>query len=225
MMASRDSTTFGPSPRRTWNVRKADSREDAYYLVRQWHHYFGVEYGANRLPTALAEIAGWTGEDDGVEVCGVIATHDDGENSVRIGGGVAQLFDADEMVTELPDGMFDKSMLVGNRNAMLWFGAVDPAWRGHGIGRRLFEERLRWADAYGAHMAFGFGWNRPDGRTSWQLFDGYGFHPVQEFEDYYARPESTRDACPDCGVWPSDENPCECGMTLWARDLPMGGSK
>ncbi|UHQ98818.1 hypothetical protein HYG81_22430 (plasmid) [Natrinema zhouii] len=70
--------TTRPNPK-IWNVREADGRADAFYLVRQWHHYFGVEYESNWLPYGPYQVAGWDDEDeeeDLREAFGVIATHD-----------------------------------------------------------------------------------------------------------------------------------------------------
>ncbi|WP_440767529.1 GNAT family N-acetyltransferase [Natronorubrum sp. DTA7] len=215
--------TTRPEPR-VWNIRQADGRTDAFYLVRLWHHYFGVEYEANWLPYGPYQVAGWDDEtededEETREACGVIATHgrEDGQ-AVDVGGGLAELFDHDAMVEQLPDGRFDRDALAGQCNAMLWFGIVDQAWRGYGIGHRLFRARLEWAQARGADMVFSIGWERPEGRTSRPLFEQYDFVPVQRFDGYY---RETRDACPDCGVWPNDDRECTCTTTLWARELPF----
>ncbi|SIS06804.1 hypothetical protein SAMN05421809_3696 [Natronorubrum daqingense] len=42
--------TASESGARVCRVREASGRDDAFYLVRLWHHYFGVEYEANWLP-------------------------------------------------------------------------------------------------------------------------------------------------------------------------------
>ncbi|ELY84742.1 GNAT family N-acetyltransferase, partial [Natrinema gari] len=150
---------------------------------------------------------------------GVIATQErpDG-TSVDIGGGLVELLDHDTMVEQLPEGRFERAALAGDLNAMLWFGLVDPAWRGLGIGRALFRKRLEWAQAQGADMVVAWGWERREGRTSRPLFDRYDFVPIQRLPDHYAE---SRDACPDCGVWPSDDATCEGEAVLWARDLPI----
>lgn len=207
-----------PNPR-IWNVRRANGREDAFYLVRLWHHYFGVEYESNWLPYGPYQVAGWDDEDEDVrEAYGAIATHDQAGRSVRVGGGLAELLDHDTMVEQLPDGRFDKDALAGSLNAMMWFGIVDPSWRGYGIGHQLFRDRLSWANAHGADMVFAWGWERREGRTSRPLFEQYDFVPIQRFPDHYAE---SRDACPDCGVWPNDDEHCQCDAVLWARDMPI----
>jgi GNAT superfamily N-acetyltransferase len=214
MISPHGSTASPTKLRQRWTIDEANGRKDAFYLVRLWHHYFGAEYESNLLPPELAEIAGWTDDDESVAVCGVIARHED----VAVGGGVASVMDHERAVEEMPEGRFDAEALAGERNVWLWFGVVDPAWRGRGIGRELFERRLQWASDQDASMAFAYGWERRDGRTSRPLFEAYDFVPIQRFEDHYAE---TRDACPDCGAWPNNDVECRCEMTLWARDLPV----
>lgn len=204
---------------KVWTVREANDREDALSLARLWHHYFGTEYEANWLPHPLARIAGWVDADEGRElaVLGLLAEHED----VRIGGALATILDHDDCVEELPDGRYDKDALAGDRNAWLLLGAVDPAWRGHGIGWRLFNRRIEWANEWGADMLFSFGWERREGRGSRPLFEANDFVPVQRFPDRYAE---TRGSCPDCGSWPNNDRECQCELTLWALDLQQGGA-
>jgi len=136
------------------------------------------------------------GVDDaaGLDVYAVVAEHDppDRDGPVHIGGGFATIKSREQTVAELPDGRFDADALAGDRNAWFWFGVVDDAWRGLGLGRRLFEERVQWARDQGADMAFAFGWEHP-GRTSRPLFEAFGFVPVERFKRLY---EDERDVCP-----------------------------
>ncbi|WP_161973238.1 GNAT family N-acetyltransferase [Halostella litorea] len=199
----------------SWTIDRADGRDDAFYLAGLWHHYFGTGYSHNALPWPLHDAMGWDNDDNPLlDSCGVVARHRD----VQIGGGIVSIMDHAEAVDELPDGRFDAGALAGDRNAYLCFGAVDPAWRGQGIGRALFERRLEWAERHGAGMVFAFGWERHAGRTSRPLFEAYDFVPIQQFPKHYAE---SRDACPDCGSWPSNDVACRCEMTLWARELPI----
>jgi len=214
-MSARSTAPASGRERECWRVRRADGRDDAFELARVWQHYFGLDYDAGRLPFPLGVIAGWSDSSDEetpIATLGLLAEHHD----VRVGVAQATIEDHSVTVDELPDGRFDKDSLAGDRNAWLWFGAVDPAWRGRGIGRRLFEERVQWADAQGADMAFAFGWERKDGPSSRPLFEASDFVPVQEFPDEY---QESRTSCPDCGVWETDDNHCECSMTLWALDF------
>jgi len=216
------STTAGRTPR-GWTVRTASGRADAYSLARLWDHYFGVPINAEIIPWPCADIAGWLDEDDRqhedapLASCGLLAEH----GGVRIGGGIATINDHEYTVEHLPDGRFDADALAGERNAWLLLGAVDPAWRGNGIGSRLFELRLDWARAQGASMVVAFGWER-DGPSSRPLLERHGSVPVQRFPDYYAK---DREQCPDCGVWKSDDGECECEMTLWACEVPREGEQ
>lgn len=217
-MASRGTTSAGPEPRR-YDIRIADGRDDAASITRLWDHYFGVEYEPGRLPWPCADIAGWVDDEDRGEeenaplaTRGVIAEHE----GVRIGAGIAGVYTREDIVRDLPDGRFDADALASDRNGWLNFGAVDPAWRGHGIGRRLFSHRLDWLRAQGVEIILSIGWERRDAPTSRPLFEGHGFEPIQEFPGYYAE---HRWQCPDCGIWKSEDGDCRCSMTLWAKDI------
>jgi len=206
-------------------VREADGEADAYYLQRLWHHWFGAEYDSNEtLQTDLFDIAGWSLPDDADDAprdaFGVIAEHRRDDHAVRIGGAIVALYDHETAVEELPDGDFDADALAGETNAWLLLSVVDQEWRGRGIGSELLARRLAWTRETDAEMAFACGWER-DGATSRPLLEASGFVPVQRIEEMYA--ESERLACPDCGVWPSDDSLCRCGATLWARDLSSSG--
>jgi len=212
-----------PATPRTYDIREGDSRRDLFYLRWQLEHYFGTDCETpEQLLHHLAIVMGWIDEDEQtpLAVSTPVAEH----TGVHIGGGIATIEDHESTVETLPDGGFDAGALAGERSAWLWFGVVDPAWRGHGIGRDLFRYRLSWAQAQGADMVFGIGWER-DGPGSRPLFDGFGFVPVQRFEDYYVR-EGERSSCPDCGVWEGDDCQCQCAGTLWALDGgDIGGRK
>lgn len=203
---------------RHWQLHDAAGRDDAYYLVRQWSHYFGVNYGPHELPIELCTVAGWDVE-DAPDALGTVATHTpiDREGSVPVGAGLVSVHNHDEAIELLPEGRFDADALVGDRTAWLWFGVVDPEWRGRGIGRAMFDRRVEWAREQGASMAVAFGWERsgtlPSSRP---LFESDGWIPIQRFESHYAE---NRDACPDCECWPSNDVNCDCEMTLWAVDL------
>lgn len=202
---------------RLTSVRPTTEESDLRQIARQWNHYFGWEiYDPGRLPRPLAAVAGWMDDEpEGPEAAtALVAEYDD----VMVGHGVATIVDDEKAVDLLPDGRFDRDALVGERNAWLWFGAVDEAWRGHGIGRRLFEGRLDWARRYGVDMILALGWERRDGRTSRPLFEDNDFVPIQTIESYYATEDSLRGSCPDCGVWPSDDDLCQCDVTVWALD-------
>ncbi|WP_123619186.1 N-acetyltransferase [Halorubrum sp. CSM-61] len=212
-------------PTRHVTVREAAGERDAFYLAHVWSRWFGTEYehghrySSGRLPYALCSVAGWEvdAEPEHLHGYGVVAEHDppDRDGRVHVGGGLVTIDTAAETIDNLPDGRFDADALVGERNAWLWFGIVDAAWRGLGLGRRLFEDRLQWARDQGADMAFAYGWEH-DGRTSRPLFEDFGFVPVERFERLY---EDERDVCPACGALPSNDRTCTCAGVVWARDL------
>jgi GNAT superfamily N-acetyltransferase len=218
------STPSAPSlDRDEWRVREADGEADAFYLQRLWHHWFGAPYESQqKLQHDLFPIAGWSLPDDAdtdaapLDAFGVIAEHRRDDHAVRVGGAIVALFDHETAVEELPDGRFDPDALAGETNAWLLLSVVDQAWRGEGIGSELLARRLAWVRETDAEMAFACGWER-DGSTSRPLLEAAGFVPVQRIEEMYA--ESARSACPDCGVWPSDDALCRCDATLWALDL------
>jgi len=224
MLRNQPTTATQPAAEPTENVRirRADGEADGYYLQRQHHHWFGAEYDSQEtLQLDYFDIAGWDYPDDyegtpPLESVGVIAEHTRGEHAVRIGGGVALLLDHEATTHELPSGSFDAAALAGSPSVWFLLGIVDQAWRGRGIGCRLFERRLQWARQTDAEIALAMGWER-DGRSSRPLFETGGWVPVETIDGMYA--DSGRTACPDCGVWPSDERACHCDATVWALDL------
>jgi GNAT superfamily N-acetyltransferase len=143
-----------------------------------------------------------------------IASHE----RLRVGGAITSVYDRADARDELPDGRFEADPLVGERNGWVNLIVVDPAWQARGIGSALFERQLSWLADQDVDMVFGYGWERA-GRSSRPLFEEGGFVPIQRFD--YAG-QSKREACPDCGVWPSDDRECQCEYTLWARE--GGGS-
>lgn len=209
-MAQTDTKPTTDDRPRQWHVRPLEDEADAYFVSRWWHHYFGSvhDYWEPRIPTPLAQCLGWVDENVASEA--FVASH----KALRVGGAAVCLYDAESTIHELPDGNFDRSALVGDRNGWMLMGAVDPAWRGRGIGRELFRRRLTWLDDRKADMVFAFGWER-DAASSRPLFETYEFVPIQRFTYEVA---GNRDACPDCGTWPSDDGNCMCEYTLWALD-------
>ena len=208
-------------------VREADSEADAWYLQRQWHHWFGAEYDSQvALQYDLFDIAGWTIPDDAddvsLETYGVIAEHAPaGADPVRVGGAIVVLLDHETTVDELPDGRFDAGALAGDPTAWFLLGVVDGAWRGRGIGSMLFERRLQWARQTDAEMAISCGWERDTGGTSRPLFERFGWVPVETIVGMYT--DTGRTSCPDCGIWPTEDAACACDATVWALDLPDRG--
>lgn len=205
-------------------VRPAAGERDAFYLAHCWSRWFGAEYehghrySSGKLPLPLCAVAGWEVEDETLpDVHAVVAEHDppDRDGRIHIGAGLASIKSHEESVEELPDGGFDAGALAGDRNAWLWFGVVDEAWRGLGLGHRLFEARLQWARDQNADMVVAFGWEHA-GRTSRPLFEEFDFVSVERFEQL---DEDERDVCPACEALPSDDRSCQCPGVVWAKDL------
>lgn len=217
MMAAGTGTARRP---RSYEIQPVTDRPAAYYVTRQWEHYFGVEYESGEtLPWPLATTLGWTDGEDAapIDAAAYVATHD----QVHIGCGLVSLEDHDHTVAELPRGRFSADALAGDRDGWLLLGAVDSAWRGHGIGHELFDARLAWLAARDPDMVFAFGWERRrDGPSARPLFELHEFTPVQTFPNYYADDTdgAKRTSCPDCGAWPSNDTDCRCETTLWALD-------
>ena len=217
-------TTSVDEPDRHVTVRPASGGRDAFYLAHLWSRWFGAEfehghrYSSGKLPLPLCPVAGWEVEDAAdLDIHAVVAEHDppDRDGRVHVGGGLATIETAERTIGELPDGGFDADALAGDRNAWLWFGIVDEAWRGQGLGRRLFEQRVEWTRDQDADMAFAYGWEH-EARTSRPLFEDFGFLPVERFERLY---EGERDVCPECDVRPSEDQTCTCAGVVWAKDL------
>ena len=203
----------GADPTRgTWRLREASGRDDACYLVRQWHHYFGAEYCANWLPYGPYRIAGWDTEgdeeDESVrEDYGMIATHESCTETaacIDVGGGFVELFDRDAIVDQLPDGRFDRAALASDRNAWLWFGVVNPPWRGRRIGHVLFRARLEWAIEQGADES--------------AIVRTVRARPGPALRGLLSRLSRRLSGL---WVWPSDDENRRCAATLWARELPI----
>lgn len=209
MMVSRTGTAPA-STTRQWRIRPVAGEKDAMFLSRLWHHYFGAvhDYSERRIPTPLAQTVGWCDELPAVRA--LVATAD----GVRVGGGVAIVYDHDDLVEELPDGRFNRDALAGEANGWLALNAVDPSWRGQGIGGELFRRRLAWFADQDVDMVFAYGWER-EKASSRPLFERFEFVPVTRLTYEVG---GHRDACPDCGVWPSDDHECTCEFTLWALD-------
>lgn len=84
------------------------------------------DYDALEAPPAWAELFD-------VSRWGVIVAT---SNDVRVGGAVLAY---DTPGVDMLGGRGDR--------AVLWDLRVDPAWRGHGVGRRLFDASMTWARA------------------------------------------------------------------------------
>jgi amino-acid N-acetyltransferase len=65
---------------------------------------------------------------------------------------------------------------VYGRAGLLRSVAVDPGWQGHGLGRRLTEERLRWAESRGLETVYLLT------NTAAGYFPRLGFAPVARDE-------------------------------------------
>ena len=216
------------SARHNYNItiREADGEKDAFFLTRQREHYFGIEYESQqKLPTDLFPIANWTLSDESkegksiIDSFGVIAEHTPTpDQSVRIGGGIVILLPQEPMIKELELGSFNTQDTTGKTNALFILNAVDPSWRGLGIGERILKKRLEWVINSNAEMAFAYGWERDNtNQESHPLFKNAEFTPIEKIPNLYAK--INREACPDCNVWPSDPDNCTCDGIIWAKDI------
>jgi len=209
MMAAGTSASSPTNPR--VRIRKATSTEDLMNIRRWQDHYFGTECEPGQLMFQLAEVAGWTDEDDpDIDVLALVAEHGD----VMVGCAVAVVEKYDQTIENMPEGSFNAEALAGERNGWLMLAFVDPAWRGRGIGTGLLNRRMDWLREKEPDMVFGFGWER-DGASSRPLFERAGFVPVERLTEHYER---TRTSCPDCGIWRGDDGTCSCEATFWALD-------
>jgi len=185
-------------------VRPGSGERDAFYLVHLWSRWFGAEYerghryssGDSRCRSVRSP-GGRSTTPPALDVYAVVAEHDppDRDGPVHIGGGFATIKSREQTVAELPDGRFDADALAGDRNAWFWFGVVDDAWRGLGLGRRLFEERVQWGSRPGCRhgVRVRLGTPRPDESPAVR---GLRVRPpVERFKRLY---EDERDVCPVC---------------------------
>lgn len=92
-------------------------------------------------------------------------------------------------------------------DCMLRCIAVDPDFRGQGIGKRLTEERLKYLND--CESVVSYAWVRPDGRCmSCKNLENFGFELEEELEDYYS---DTRMNCKYCGTG------CNCTARLYRK--------
>jgi amino-acid N-acetyltransferase len=82
---------------------------------------------------------------------------------------------------------------VYGRSGLLRSVAVDPAWRGRGLGMQLTRERLAWAEARGLDTVYLLT------TTAAGFFPRLGFAPV----DRDAVPATVRESTQFAGVCPS----------------------
>ena len=95
-------------------------------------------------------------------------------------------------------------------DCMLRCIAVHPDYRGHGIGKRLTEERLKYLGD--CEQVVSYAWVRPDGRCmSCKNLENFGFELAKELPEYY---NNTRSNCKYCG---SD---CTCVARLYIKTQP-----
>lgn len=213
------SARTSPRPERTpkhtpVQLHPAGGRDDAYYLARQWHHYFGVEYESNRLPSPPAAIAGWADDDVEAQHYGVIARH----GRVQVGGAMASVVTGDAAESAIGPAPIDERALAGDAAVYIYLITVDSAWRDRGLGTKLLDGCLAWtrnvttADTVVAHS-----WQRENHPSSAGLFERAGFERIVNLPDHYAG--TGRASCPDCGYWASEDGTCECGAILYAKDV------
>jgi len=206
-------------------IREANGEEDAFFLARQWEHYFGVDYKSQiELPTDLFPIANWTLSEKQennsiIDSFGIIAEHTPTANqSVRVGGGVALLLTQEQIIQELEFSDLNVQEITSKKNAFFILNVVDPDWRGKGIGAKILKRRLDWVIDSGAKIVFSYGWKRDcTNQESKPLFKDAGFTQIKEISSLYAKID--RQACPDCNIWPSDTNKCSCNGIIWAKKL------
>jgi len=201
--------------------RRADGENDAYYLQRVQHHWFGAKYESNKtLQRDLFDIANRTFDTppkhNPINTIGIIAEHTINKNTVRIGGGVALLLDDNATRNKLPTGNYNANKLVSNPSIWLLFSVVDQAFRGQGIGQELFHRRIQWGEQTRADIALALGWERTHD-SSRSLFERNEWQPVTTIQSPYKN--GNRAACPDCKIWPNDDKNCNCNATIWMKEI------
>jgi GNAT superfamily N-acetyltransferase len=193
------------------SVLDAKGRRDAFYLARQWHHYFGAEYEPDWLPNPPAALAGVSDADGQY---GAVAHH----GLVRVGGALASVVSGDHAESDIGPTPIDERALAGDGAIYIYLLAVDLAWRGRGLGSQLLGQVLDWArDETAAETVVAQSWQRREHASSAPLFETAGFERIVRLPDYYA--ETGRSACPDCGIWLGDDIECSCGAVLYAKDI------
>ena len=182
-----------------WLIRPAKPR-DADYIRQLWDRYFG---GVDTEGGGVVDAA--VGENE--YTWALVA--EAGTN--RVGAGVATNYPREHFLEEIVPHEAAAEATAGDADvAYLNFGAVEPAYRGRGIGRSLFRarERILTTDAP-ADRAISVCWQRRDAPTSEPLFRSEGWREVAAAEDFY----HDRTYCPDCG------DDCDCPAIIFTKQL------
>lgn len=138
-----------------------------------------------------------------------------------IGLAVVKVFDAlDELLDYTPlDQKSTVNELIssnfrGGKIGYLATMAVDPDFRGHGLGRKLTKMCLEQFSDWGVTSIYSFGWTDHEGCHIQNTLESSGFEVLGFLPGYY-RQASIDDGfdCPTCG------NPCDCSIKLFEQIL------
>jgi GNAT superfamily N-acetyltransferase len=182
-----------------WTIRGAKPR-DADYIRRLWDRYFG---GVDADGGGVVDAA----VGDNEYTWAVVAE----AGTDRVGAGVATNYPRDHFLDEIVahEAAAEVTACDGDV-AYMNFGAVEPGYRGRGIGRAMFQARERMlAKEAPADRALALCWQRRDAPTSEPLFRSEGWTEVTVAEGFY----DDRSYCPDCG------DDCDCPAIIFTKQL------
>lgn len=189
-----------PASCRDYTLRPA-TPADADYIAAEWQRYFGggVTAENNTISAAVG---------DNRYTWGVVAVAD----NRLVGVGIAANFPRRQFEHDILPAPAVRDVTAPD-NGYLYFAAVDPLYRGRGIGTSLIEARVRrLQQSAPTDRAFALAWERDHHPGSSRLFRRLDWSEIATVPRYYERFDN-REHCPDCGT------DCTCDGVIFARDL------
>ena len=105
--------------------------------------------------------------------------------------------------------------LQTKRTGMLETASVLECFQGHGVGRKLTQERMVWLESQGCVSVAGISWVSGLAHTSERVYLKLGFECIAESTEFYPAISLKFDfSCPVCGP-----PPCKCLAKFYLKRL------